>query len=213
MGKKNTFSSPNAIVLKLKSLVQENNRIKRKLAITAKELKRLYQTLENKIIERTKDIEQDKAKEEAIFLSIRDGLVATDTEGKILLVNKSFEDILGWKELEVKGKYFTEIVLTVDEYGKPIPTSERPIIKALRGGSKATTTFLTTTFFSKKDKTYFPVVVTTSPIIVENKFVGMVEVFRDITKEKEIDKVKTEFVSLASHELRTPLSAINWYTE
>jgi two-component system sensor histidine kinase VicK len=49
-----------------------------------------------------------------------------------------------------------------------------------------------------------------SPVIPQRKLVGLE---RDITKEKEIDKAKTEFVSLASHQLRTPLSTISWYTE
>lgn len=66
----------------------------------------------------------------------------------------------------------------------------------------------------RKDGTPYQALSSISPIM--NKH-GVLEFFigieRDITKEKEIDSAKTEFVSLASHQLRTPLSAINWYTE
>ncbi|MFA4922779.1 MAG: HAMP domain-containing sensor histidine kinase [Ignavibacteriaceae bacterium] len=49
---------------------------------------------------------------------------------------------------------------------------------------------------------------------LENKsLIGFVGAEEDITKEKEVDRAKSEFVSLASHQLRTPLSTVNWYTE
>jgi signal transduction histidine kinase len=66
----------------------------------------------------------------------------------------------------------------------------------------------------KKDGSLYIGSVYISPILDENKHVKFyVSIERDITKAKEIEKAKTEFVSLASHQLRTPLSAINWYTE
>ncbi len=58
----------------------------------------------------------------------------------------------------------------------------------------------------------FPATVLLSKIEINGRGVLQATV-RDITKEKEIDKAKTEFVSLASHQLLTPLSTVNWYTE
>jgi signal transduction histidine kinase len=59
-----------------------------------------------------------------------------------------------------------------------------------------------------------PVADSAAPIHDANGHVtGAIVVFRDVSKEYELDRAKTEFVSLASHQLRTPLSAINWYGE
>jgi len=66
----------------------------------------------------------------------------------------------------------------------------------------------------RKDGSVFDASIFLSPIKDQNGQIIGASVFTiDISKEKEIDKAKTEFVSLASHQLRTPLSAINWYSE
>ncbi len=48
---------------------------------------------------------------------------------------------------------------------------------------------------------------------IGDKIVGAIIVVRDITRNVEIDKMKSEFVSVASHQLRTPLSAVRWFLE
>ncbi len=70
------------------------------------------------------------------------------------------------------------------------------------------------TVLIKKDGSKVAVADSAAPLKDKNgEVIGCVVVFRDVTKERSIDKAKTEFVSLASHQLRTPLSSINWYTE
>ena len=127
-------------------------------------------------------------------------------------MNKIAEELLGWKIEEAIGKLYNEIISLEDEKGTFISLKERQLAKALTS-STTTTTSTTSLYLRSKNKIKFPVAITVSPIILDNKIIGVVEVFRDITHEKEVDKAKTEFVSLASHQLRTPLSAVNWYTE
>ncbi len=180
----------------------------------AVKLESFYSGLEEKIAERTIELEAEKAKAEAILLSIADGLVALDLQGRIMLVNKGFENMLGWKEEEMLGKKLVDAMPLLNEAGKVIPESQKVLTKVLLGTTAMVKDIPNTQYFyKKKDGSLLLVTFNAAPIMLGKKIIGAVAVFRDVTKEKEIDKAKTEFVSLASHQLRTPLSTINWYTE
>ncbi len=162
-------------------------------------------------------LEEGKLKDEAILSSIGDGMIVVDPDEKIVLVNQRTEDMLGYKAEELLGEKWYDVVILQTEAGGPLTVEERPIRQAFLTQKRVSILPLITPsktyYFVRKDKTRFPVEIVASPIILNGKLLGAVEVFRDITREKEIERVKTEFVSIASHQLRTPLSTINWYSE
>ena len=177
-----------------------------------RKLKESYGGLEAKVRERTITLAEAKAKDEAILASIGDGMVVVDKEGKITYVNQAFEEMVGWKAQEVLGKYIVEVVPREDEKGDVVLLKERILSKVL-SGEKIVVNLVAPFYYIRKDKSRFPAISIITPTILDGKILGAVETFRDITKEKDIDKAKTEFVSLASHQLRTPLSTVNWYAE
>jgi PAS domain S-box-containing protein len=154
--------------------------------------------------------EESQRKDEALLESIGEGMIATDASNKIIIANKQAEELLGYKVQEMLGRPYFDIVLPVDETGKPVPIKDRPMTLAVKSGQSSASSQYQ---YLRKDKTSFSVAITASPIEIKGKQIGVIVVFRDISKEKQVDKAKTEFVSLASHQLRTPLSAIGWYVE
>jgi PAS domain S-box-containing protein len=149
-----------------------------------------------------------KAKDEALLLSIGEGLVAVDNDGKILFVNKVAEGMLESRSQNLVGKTLTDFRLE-DEMGNLISLAKRPTTLALADGKMKKVVY----FFVRKNKTRFPIAITATPIRLDGKTIGLIEIIRDVTHEREIDKAKSEFVSIASHQLRTPLTSISWYTE
>ncbi len=143
--------------------------------------------------------EQEKIKYESILSYIGEGLVVIDKSGKIITFNKAAESLLGWKEKEVLGRELTEIIRI--DYAKSI------------NESRLTASRQSSLYFIRKDDTKFPAAITTTSYGVGPDILGTATLFRDITMEQNIDKMKNEFISLASHQLRTPLAAIKWYTE
>lgn len=104
-----------ATAKKLAITAKEKELVRRKLAVTAEKLKLLYETLEKKVLERTKALEMARVKEEAILLSIGDGLIVTDEKGNITFFNKMAEKLFGKKRKVVIGKSLAEVISLKDE--------------------------------------------------------------------------------------------------
>lgn len=145
-----------------------------------------------------------------VFESVSDGLYTVDTNYVITSVNKAAERILGIPAEGLIGRKCMDVVIHKDVGGdKSVCGKACPLASAFAGSS------------ASKDMDYIDpsgkrisVSVSCAPLInVDGVLIGAAEVFRDITREKEISRMKTEFVTTVSHEFRTPLSAIIGMTE
>ncbi len=159
-------------------------------------------------IQSKRTIHEQQATAEALFTSIGDGAVSTDEFGRITRINPVARQILGYGESELIGTWFPKKIVAVTKDDKPINLIDRPITRAFLTGKPISEHV----YYRHKNGQKIPVAVTASPILLDGKPLGAIEVFRDITFEQEVDRMKSEFISLASHQLRTPLSAIKTYT-
>ena len=159
---------------------------------------------------RLAEAEEDKARDEAMLGSLGEGLVVLDTDGNILLMNPMAESLLGWTHEEVAGKKWDDVAVLETEDGRRIGAEKRATKRVLTSGKAISND---KNYYVRRDGKKFPVGTTAAPIIFGDKVIGVIAVFRDITREKYVDRAKSEFVSLASHQLRTPLSSIKWFAE
>ena len=161
-----------------------------------------------KIAANTQKLISDQEKFKLAVESTYDHVVITDPDGIVLYANKSVERITGFQINEILGKKAGSKELwgglmpleTYQLMWKTIKTDKKPFISEVTN--------------KRKNGEQYTAQATINPVLGRGgEVIFFVGVERDITHEKEVDKVKTEFVSLASHQLRTPLSAINWYAE
>lgn len=151
-----------------------------------KQEEELIQAFNEKLIRTEANVQEKEARHQAILLSIGDGLFVTDLTGKITLVNRSFEEMLGWASSDVIGKSIDKIVPMVDRKGKEVTLKERLSPYLLIPGKKITSmkkTFFVSTetyYFVKKDKSKIKVLVVSTPIIFRWEAIGYVHVFRSV---------------------------------
>jgi PAS domain S-box-containing protein len=167
------------------------------------------ENVNEKMSEAAQSQKQVAAKAETILRSIGEGVIVFNAAGNVETVNPVAERLLGFSEKQLTRGRYTELVKAIDDSGAAIPAEERPLSRVIAGKEPIATNL----YYSRRNGKMFPAQISIAPIIMDGTLQGAIEVFRDIYREKEIDKSKTEFVSLASHQLRTPLSTISWYAE
>lgn len=136
----------------------------------------------------------------AIIDSLNEGVILYDNGWKILMMNPKAQEILFIQDKEVVGKILTKDFSLRSIFHKNLYTISN----------------LTLGDFEKKEHIIerpqrVTLEITEVPVKNPNKQkIGSMRILRDITREKEIGRLESKFITTASHQLRTPLSSIRW---
>lgn len=141
----------------------------------------------------------EKNKTMAIIENLTDGVILLNKKNQVEIISPPALDFLGVKKNEIIGKHLVDFLqkeefsqakeVLIDENEKRIKSVYKKEVQTKEG------LYMEITSVLLKDE-------------IEEK--GFLIVIHDITKDRLVEKMKTEFVSIAAHQLRTPLSAIKW---
>jgi PAS domain S-box-containing protein len=159
------------------------------------------------ITERKRMEEELKASEERyrdLFENANDGIYILDRAGRIVSFNRKAEEITGYTLEEVRGQSYTLFLPPGPERKK----ARRAFLKNMRGQPDKTELTII-----RKDGREVILELSTRPIWQGGQIVGIQGIARDITERKELERLKSDFISTVSHELRTPLTSIKGYVD
>lgn len=138
---------------------------------------------------------------ETVLNSMGDGLLAVDDDGLVSTYNPAAGQILGLPERQVLGRPVEEILTGRGPDGQPIGLGDDGAAPGV-------------SFIKRPDGREVPVSISSSLLRdASGSLLGRVFVLRDMSREHEVERMKTEFLSNVSHELRTPLTPIIGYSE
>lgn len=142
---------------------------------------------------------QEKTKNENILVNLAEGVVATDRQGRVILLNPGAERVLELKQEEVLHQPLQEI--------QSCPSLGALFREAMEAGEQRWGEF---TLAGGK----IVLLARVAPLLEEEKGIyGAVGVLQDITEFKKLEQLRRDFMADVSHELRTPLTSIQGFSE
>jgi len=151
---------------------------------------------------------EDASRSQAILEAVADGVLVTDAENKISFLNNSAQRILNLDASHV-------VEQTLDDFGGLFGKAASAWKQTVREWSEDPSSYVPGDTYAEQLELEDGrvVLVHLAPVMLPNDFLGTVSIFRDITHEVEVDRLKSEFVATVSHELRTPMTSIRGYVD
>ena len=171
------------------------------------DLAKVFNRISKRIEEEQAVTETERRKLATIIESMMDGIITTDNNGRIILINTSAEDMLGGRDDEIFiGKDVLKI-LNITEYEsiEEILEAEDSLLVNASNDSDELLLRAEISKIEKEDKEDLTQMST--------ELEGYIIVLYDVTDQERQEKERREFVSTVSHELRTPLTTMNSYIE
>lgn len=144
-------------------------------------------------------IEEERKKTSGIIFNFIDGILFFDGKKDLKIINPKAEEIFGVNGGKLIGKNIKDF--RNEKYFS--------LVSILSGGGEIKKTVKRNLIFQKDEKELF-FETSIIPISGESESFGYIVILHDTTREKAIEKLKSEFISLAAHQLLTPTSAVKW---
>ncbi|MBV9355657.1 MAG: DUF4118 domain-containing protein, partial [Chloroflexi bacterium] len=148
------------------------------------------------------------AENQAVVDGVIEGLALIAPDQHVLRVNHQLEELFGISASQVVGRPPGEVRALLR---RVFPDSEPVLSRQTSTAGDGQEEF--GDILAQAWPRPRQLAVQSTPIWSDDRFMGRLFSFRDVTHERELDRMKTEFVSQVSHELRTPLTAIKGFTE
>ena len=184
--------------------ITKRKKMEKQLEVHTVSLEKMVEERTHALIESLDVAERAKNRIDGILRSIADGLIVTDAEHNIMLMNRPAEQILGVSAQTAIGQS-TARIISDETMGEQVKValdkkaSSDPFDFELRG----------------RDIKHPRIIRARTAVILDKDggVVGAVTIMHDVTHEHGVNRMKTEFVSTVAHELRTPLTSIKGFAE